>query len=142
MHLELVVEGKRPKRKPKLRWLDKLKADLKEVSAKVRNTQDKVKCRNMIAMPDLARSKRIVSKQQKIQGGPAVMRDKFFFSGIYPALLLGLPFLLHTVSNFCMYDATVGLEQPASLPHSQTPAVFVVGQMFVLLNYLHRNNKL
>lgn len=38
--MELIIEGTRSRARPNLRWLDKIRADLEEVSAQVRDTQE------------------------------------------------------------------------------------------------------
>ena len=50
--MELVVEGTRPRGRPKLRRLDKVNADLKEVNARVIDAQDRVRWKSKIKVPD------------------------------------------------------------------------------------------
>lgn len=50
--MELVVKETRPKGRPKLRQLDMVSADLKEVNVQVLDAQDVFKSRNKIKMPD------------------------------------------------------------------------------------------
>lgn len=57
--MNLVVERTRPRGRPKLRWLDEINVDLKDISAQVADTQNRV-----TALP---KPKRIASKQHKIQ---------------------------------------------------------------------------
>lgn len=41
--MNLVIEETRPRGRPRIRWLDKLKTDLKEASARAGNAQNKAR---------------------------------------------------------------------------------------------------
>ena len=50
--MELVLDGTRPRGRPKLRWLDRINADLKEISAQIVDAQDRVRWKNKIRIVD------------------------------------------------------------------------------------------
>lgn len=75
LYSETLNERIRPNGRTKLRWLDKMKADLKEVYADIGDTQERVKWRGKIEVLNaIPKPRGTVNKQQGIQADLAAMR--------------------------------------------------------------------
>ncbi len=53
--MSLEVEGKRPRGRPKFRWMDKIKADLKKSGLTERDALDRTKWKGVIRTADPAK---------------------------------------------------------------------------------------